>query len=299
MKTLLSAAVAALLFVSPAARALAQEAAAPAAPAPTPAEPTTLAAPAPAESGPQADLRNLVTAISAKLQAGQRTEAELAENLQGFDALLVKYADQKTDEVAEILVMKAMLYLQVFQNFEQGLVLLKQLKAEFPATNIGQKADEIITQLEQQIETNKVSAQLAPGAVFPDFSEKDLAGQPLSISAHQGKVVLVDFWATWCGPCVAELPNVLAAYEKYHAKGFEIVGISLDEDRAALDAFLAEHKMTWPQYFDGLGWKNKVSRAYGVSAIPATYLLDKEGKIVAKGLRGPALETELARLLGE
>lgn len=294
MKTLLSAAVAAVLFASPAARALAQEAASPTPPAAAP-----VAVPPPAESGPQADLRALVTTISAKLQGGQRTEAELAEHLKTFDTLLAKYAGQKTDEVAEILVMKAMLYLQVFQNFEQGLVLLKQLKADFPATNIGQKADEIIGQLEQQIETNKVSDQLAPGAAFPDFSEKDLAGQPLSISAHKGKVVLVDFWATWCGPCVAELPNVLAAYEKFHPKGFEIIGISLDEDRAALDAFLAEHKMTWPQYFDGLGWKSKIGRAYGVSAIPATYLLDKEGKIVAKGLRGPALEAELAKLLAE
>lgn len=294
MKTLLSAAVAALLFTSPVARALAQEAATPAPSASAP-----VAAPAPTESGPQADLRNLVTAISAKLQNGQRTEAELAEDLKTFDTLLAKYSGQKTDEVAEILVMKAMLYLQVFQNFEQGLVLLKQLKADFPATNIGQKADEIIGQLEQQIATNKISDQLAPGAAFPDFSEKDLTGQPLSISAHRGKVVLVDFWATWCGPCVAELPNVLAAYEKFHPRGFEIIGISLDEDRAALDAFLAEHKMTWPQYFDGLGWKSKIGRAYGVSAIPATYLLDKEGKIVAKGLRGPALDAELAKLLAE
>jgi len=112
-------------------------------------------------------------------------------------------------------------------------------------------------------------------------------------------VVLVDFWATWCGPCVGELPNVLAAYKKYHDKGFEIVGISLDEDQGKLEGFTAAKGMTWRQYFDGTGWDNKLAKRYGVTAIPATYLLDRDGKIAAKNLRGPALETELARLLGQ
>ena len=128
------------------------------------------------------------------------------------------------------------------------------------------------------------------GAQFPDFDEKDLDGNPLSIASFKGKLVLIDFWATWCGPCIAELPNLLKTYEKHHDKGFEIIGISLDKDRDKLTTFIKEKKMGWPQFFDGQGWQNSLAAKYGVMSIPATYLLDKEGKIIAAGLRGDALE---------
>ena len=108
---------------------------------------------------------------------------------------------------------------------------------------------------------------------------------------------MIDFWATWCGPCVGELPNVLAAYEKYHAKGFEILGISLDQDKGAFEKFIADRKMTWRHYFDGKGWQNEVAQLYGVNSIPATYLIGPDGKIVAVGLRGEALGRQLAKML--
>jgi len=129
------------------------------------------------------------------------------------------------------------------------------------------------------------------------IGQPDLAGKTIDLAEYKGKVVLLDFWATWCGPCVAELPNVIAAYEKYHGKGFEIVGISLDEDRAALDKFLADKGTTWRQHFDGKGWKNEVAVAYGVQSIPATYLIGPDGKIAAIGLRGEQLHQRLAKLL--
>ncbi len=129
------------------------------------------------------------------------------------------------------------------------------------------------------------------------LGQNDTTGKPIDLAAYKGKVVLLDFWATWCGPCIGELPNVIAAYEKYHAKGFEIVGISLDEDKAAFEKFIVDRKMTWRHQFDGKGWKNEVAVAYGVQSIPATYLIGTDGKIVAMGLRGEQLGERLARLL--
>lgn len=132
----------------------------------------------------------------------------------------------------------------------------------------------------------------------PDFSLAEVGtGKTFSLSANKGKVVLIDFWATWCGPCVAELPNVLKAYEKHHAKGFEIIGISLDSDQKKLETFVKQKHMTWPQYFDGQGWQNKLAQQYGVNSIPATYLVDRQGNIIASGLRGENLETAIAAAL--
>jgi thiol-disulfide isomerase/thioredoxin len=97
--------------------------------------------------------------------------------------------------------------------------------------------------------------------------------------------VLLDFWATWCPPCRAEVPDVVATYKKYHDKGFEVVGISLDQDKSALLAFTKEHDMAWPQYFDGKGWDNDVSRGFGIDSIPAMWLVGKDGKVITTNAR--------------
>lgn len=230
--------------------------------------------------------------IQTKLRAGDRTEDKLADEMKGFDALLAKYQGEKTDDVAQILLMKAQLYLQVFGNEEKGNELLDQLKKEFPDSKP-------VAMLKKQEEAERIQKRLVAGVKFPDFDEKDLKGKPFNLAAYKGKVVLVDFWATWCGPCVGELPNVLAAYEKHHAAGFEIVGISLDSDQEKLETFIETRKMPWQQFFDGKGWGNKLAGQYGVNSIPATYLLDGEGKIIAKNLRGEALEVAVAKALAK
>lgn len=141
-------------------------------------------------------------------------------------------------------------------------------------------------------------AKLVVGAKPYALTGAGLDGKPVDLSAYKGKVVLLDFWATWCGPCIGELPNVLSSYEKYRAKGFDIIGVSLDEDKKALTDFIAARKMPWPQLFDGKGWKNANSTAYGVRAIPFTLLIGKDGTIAAVNPRGEELEPAIKKAMG-
>jgi len=133
---------------------------------------------------------------------------------------------------------------------------------------------------------------------FP-FSVKDINGKTLSLADYKGKVVLLDFWATWCMPCKVEMPNVIRVHKRFNKQGFEIIGISLDNDRVALDKFIETNGMTWRQIFDGKGWQNGVAEKYRIRAIPATYLIDKQGKIRYRSLRGAELEKAVEKLLAE
>jgi thiol-disulfide isomerase/thioredoxin len=127
---------------------------------------------------------------------------------------------------------------------------------------------------------------------------KALDGKDVDLSKLQGKVVLIDFWATWCGPCRAELPNVKKAYEKLHSKGFEIVGISFDRNKDTLQSFVKTENMPWPQYFDGLFWDNKIGKKYKVESIPSMWLVDKKGNLRDMAARGN-LESRVEKLLQE
>ncbi len=151
-------------------------------------------------------------------------------------------------------------------------------------------------------EINKIAEKkkkTAVGSMAPDFTMNDQEGKPVSLSSFRGKYLLIDFWASWCSPCRKENPNVVRTYKKYKDKGFEILGVSLDRDKKSWLKAIKEDQLSWTHVSDLKYWQNEVAVLYGVQSIPHTVLLDKEGKIIARNLRGKALETKLAELLDE
>lgn len=136
------------------------------------------------------------------------------------------------------------------------------------------------------------------GQPAPDFTQADTAGNPLTLSSLKGKILLIDFWASWCVPCRAENPNVVEAWKRYHEKGFDILGVSLDRDREKwIEAIKTDH-LTWNQVSDLQFWNNEASSLYGIRSIPSNVLVDQEGIIIAHNLRGEDLTNKLEELFG-
>jgi thiol-disulfide isomerase/thioredoxin len=233
---------------------------------------------------------------------------------------------------------KAMLFYQVLGDEETTKKLLAAVVADFPGTKIAGKAERTLQSMTPEAKANakadgearRVKAAALIGAPAPELRIKWSSQADLkTLSSLNGQVVVLDFWATWCGPCIAELPNLLRVYEQYHPQGFEIVGISfensgvVDEEtrrnprnagrpldtpeqaaaklaaaRQKLTDFTRDRKMPWPQHFDGRYWDNEFGRQFNIRSIPAMFLLDREGRIVDTNARGAKLEPQVRRLLG-
>ena len=140
-----------------------------------------------------------------------------------------------------------------------------------------------------------VASATEPGNTFVDIALPGPQGQTVWVGDYvgQNKLVLIDFWASWCGPCMREMPTVVKAYERFHAKGLEIVGVSLDKDKASWLAAIEQTGQKWPQMSDLKGWDCLGAQFYGIQSIPANVLIDEHGKIVARDLRGDALLEEI------
>jgi peroxiredoxin len=137
------------------------------------------------------------------------------------------------------------------------------------------------------------------GSAAPDFTLNTPDGTPLSLSSLKGKIILLDFWASWCQPCRKENPNVVLLYNQYKDKGFDILGVSLDREKGSWIKAIDDDKLSWHHVSDLKYWQSDVAVKYGVQAIPFTLLLDKDGKIIAKNLRGEALGKKLEELFGK
>ncbi len=220
------------------------------------------------------------------------------------DEAAQKKAETRMDEVDASRTAVIRKYLTDNPSTPIGMYLLNQVAGyELNATDI----EPIFKSLPKKIrrypsgkqfaERLEIAKKLTVGNPAIEFSQNDASGKPVSLSSFRGKYVLVDFWASWCGPCRAENPNVVKAYNKYKDKGFTILGVSFDEKKEKWEQAIQQDGLAWTHVSDLKGWSNEVGKLYGIRAIPQNVLLDPQGKIVAKNLRAEALDAKLAELL--
>ena len=220
----------------------------------------------------------------------EEQKAELEKQMEDLDA---KLNDLTYNTIDANITNPVGIHLWPGNSYSMELAQLQALAAKVPAEY---QSNERIAKLLQRIE---VLAKTAVGQKFTDFTLPDPEGNPMKLSdiIAKNKYTLIDFWASWCGPCRREMPNVIAAYKEYNKKGFGIVGVSLDNDADKWKAAIKEMGMTWDHMSDVKGWQCEGAALYGVNSIPATVLVAQDGTIIERNLRGEAIKEKLAELL--
>lgn len=173
---------------------------------------------------------------------------------------------------------------------EDGIAFLNTVRTDFKDHDMAETINEALD------EFSGMFAAPGPGEVL-DLAFTALDGTAINLADYRGKVVLVDFWATWCVPCLKAMPALKSAYAEFRDRGFEIIGISLDDDKDKLTSYLEKEGITWPQFFDGKGWENEFATQFGIEAIPATFLIGPDGTVIDTDPSEADLKARLAELL--
>ena len=243
----------------------------------------------------QKELRDFQTNNMAKIQQAQMSNDEAA-----MEALMDDY-----EKISDKLKVQSQDFVKKHKDAFISLILLEQLSQSKTITTA--ELETYFKALDKDLQETPRGKKLAEkmkelglveiGKVAPDFSAPNPEGKTVSLKESLGKVTIIDFWASWCGPCRQENPNVVKLYNQYKDQGLAIIGVSLDKDADAWKKAITDDQLAWTQISNVKFWQDPIAKQYGISSIPATFILDSKGVIVAKDLRGAELEAKVAELL--
>lgn len=246
--------------------------------------------------------KNMKKFMEAQQKKDNATVEKLKKEYSGFEKereeYMNKFPEKNKDSYISLLLVQNMFNSPTFE-INKVKKIFNDLDSSIKSTKIGKEIEAKLKTIENnhksQATTSTESAEV--GKLAPDFSAKTPQGAVISLKQSLGKVTIIDFWASWCGPCRKEMPNVVALYNELHSKGLNIVGVSLDKDLAKWNEAIAKDKITWTQISNLKEWSDPIAKQYGVQQIPTTFVLDASGKIVAKDLRGEELKAKVIELL--